>query len=35
MRKAFKDPAFLEAYRKATGEDATPVMPETVSGTVP
>lgn len=28
MRKAFKDPAFLEAYRKATGEDATPVMPE-------
>jgi tripartite-type tricarboxylate transporter receptor subunit TctC len=28
MRKAFKDPAFLEAYRKSTGEDATPVMPE-------
>lgn len=28
MRKAFKDPAFLAAYRKATGEDATPVMPE-------
>ena len=28
MRKTFRDPAFLEAYRKATGEDATPVMPE-------
>jgi tripartite-type tricarboxylate transporter receptor subunit TctC len=28
IRKTFKDPAFLEAYRKATGEDATPVMPE-------
>jgi hypothetical protein len=28
IRKAFKDPAFHEAYKKATGEDATPVMPE-------
>ena len=28
IRKTFKDPAFLEAYSKATGEDATPVMPE-------
>jgi hypothetical protein len=28
IRKTFKDPAYLEAYRKATGEDATPVMPE-------
>jgi tripartite-type tricarboxylate transporter receptor subunit TctC len=28
IRKAFKDPAFLEAYKKATGEEATPVMPE-------
>src|SRR5262245_26125844 len=28
IRKAFKDPAFLDAYKKATGEDATPVMPE-------
>ncbi|HSE90269.1 MAG TPA: hypothetical protein VLJ79_28935 [Candidatus Binatia bacterium] len=30
IRKAFKDPAFLEAYKKGTGEDATPVMPETL-----
>ncbi|MBI4524417.1 MAG: hypothetical protein HY695_11485 [Deltaproteobacteria bacterium] len=28
MRQTLKDPAFLQAYRKATGEDATPVMPE-------
>jgi tripartite-type tricarboxylate transporter receptor subunit TctC len=28
IRKAFKDPVFHEAYKKATGEDATPVMPE-------
>lgn len=28
MRKTFKDPEFLGAYRKATGEDATPVMAE-------
>jgi tripartite-type tricarboxylate transporter receptor subunit TctC len=28
IRKVFKDPAFHEAYKKATGEDATPVMPE-------
>ncbi|HEY3302686.1 MAG TPA: hypothetical protein VGL70_04015 [Candidatus Binatia bacterium] len=28
MRKAFKDSAFLAAYRKATGDEATPVMPE-------
>jgi hypothetical protein len=28
IRKAFKDPAFLDAYKKGTGEDATPVIPE-------
>ncbi len=28
MRKTFRDPAFLAAFRKATGDDATPVMPE-------
>ena len=28
MRRTFKDPAFLEAYRKAAGEEASPVMPE-------
>ena len=28
MRKIFRDPGFLGAYRKATGDDATPVMPE-------
>jgi tripartite-type tricarboxylate transporter receptor subunit TctC len=28
IRKAFKDAAFLDAYKKGTGEDATPVMPE-------
>ena len=28
MRKTFQDPEFLGAYRKATGEDATPVMAE-------
>jgi len=28
IRKAFKDPAFLDAYKKGTGEDTTPVMPE-------
>jgi hypothetical protein len=27
-RKTFKDPDFLGAYRKATGEEATPVMAE-------
>jgi len=28
MRKTFKDPGFPGAYREATGDDATPVMPE-------
>jgi hypothetical protein len=28
MRKTFRNPGFLAAYRKATGDDATPVMPE-------
>ena len=28
MRKTFRNPGFLGAYRKATGDDATPVMPE-------
>jgi tripartite-type tricarboxylate transporter receptor subunit TctC len=28
MRKVFRDQDFLAAYRKATGDDATPVMPE-------
>jgi hypothetical protein len=28
MRKTFKDPEFLGAYRKATGKDVTPVMAE-------
>ena len=28
MRKTFQDPEFPGAYRKATGEDATPVMAE-------
>jgi hypothetical protein len=31
MRKTFKDPAFLEAYKKAAGEEAAPVMPEELS----
>jgi hypothetical protein len=28
MRKTFRDPGFLGAYRKATGDEATPAMPE-------
>jgi hypothetical protein len=28
LRKSFKDPEFFKEYRKVTGEDPTPLMPE-------
>jgi hypothetical protein len=28
LRRTFKDPAFLQEYRKLVGDDATPLMPE-------
>ncbi|MGH8546870.1 MAG: hypothetical protein ACREX3_25305, partial [Gammaproteobacteria bacterium] len=30
MRKAFKDPEFHEEFKKTTGEEPTPLMPETM-----
>jgi tripartite-type tricarboxylate transporter receptor subunit TctC len=29
MRKTFKDPAFLKEFKKLSGDDATPLLPET------
>jgi hypothetical protein len=34
MRKVFRDQDFLAAYRKATGDEATPAMPEALQRTV-
>jgi hypothetical protein len=28
LRKSFKDPAFLQEYRKLVGDDPSPLMPE-------
>jgi tripartite-type tricarboxylate transporter receptor subunit TctC len=30
MRKTFKDPEFFKEFKKLTGDDATPLMPETL-----
>jgi hypothetical protein len=28
MRKTFKDPAFLKEFKRLSGDDATPLLPE-------